>query len=190
METDNCLMQTLNFSEQDLAANRQGILTKSQKEYLASIPGHTYPYWVYYVFPFIFWPLFLIGVSSFLLLEQSAAEIQDSVLRIFGFSMCLGVASFPAMLLVTYEKRRTERRMKKDLDIGNVKSLRGSRRRAYREPQTILFLNVDKRVELFTLPKMGIRAFPYEGVYEVHYMPESRFVVSAEYIRDNQADIG
>lgn len=167
------LMRVFNTSEADLAANRNGEITRAQHERLKPTQSQT-------IVQIALWG-HLLGIGGLMLFVTLITQ-QLILLLVCGVVIGLGIMPFTML-------RSTAADVRLDLADGTLASATGSvsvtrsqkRDSAYR-------LKLHGADLSFVVTRKQASAFSSEVPYTIYYLPKSRAIVSAEVLEASPAD--
>lgn len=168
----NRLMRVFHTSDTDLAANREGKITRAQHEHLKPAQSQT-------IVQIVLWGHLL--VIGGLILFISVISQEPILLLVCGLVIGLSVMPFTTL-------RTTAVDLRMDLADGVLESVSGqvTVSRSRTKDMAYRVKLVDESLS-FVITRKQASAFRSDVPYTIYYLPKSRVIVSAEAI-DPEAD--
>lgn len=166
------LMEGLEFSEEELTANRDGYLTKRQRILLDQERG------LWRRLNRLIWVLTPIIIAVIILDGYRIADTPSSRIGFVCFALILAGVS----LTYTYLRGKS---FDQDLWKGSVEGIEGlARLESYRARDGMkYFVSFEK--QRFKISRSAFEAFVSQQKYRIYYVPHSRKIVSAEWVIDS-----
>lgn len=171
-EPDPKLMEVLGFTAEDLQANREGYLTKVQRERLNSQRRSSQ-------FDYLFLFIVPLAGAALLMLADGASV---------GTTMFIGLAILLAYGIFNSVMRYSSyRQFDADLYKGNIQAVEGEIRK---NSAFSLGRSLDEtfRIEIgklsFPVKETTISAFKSHQSYRIYYVPNTKTILSAEMIEE------
>lgn len=168
-ESDLRLTEALGFGAEELAANREGYMTKRQRVMLSQ--GRGLWRWLYIA-------ILILTPIAFMVIIWDGYRIGDTPSSRFGI-ICFASLLASISFVYAYLKWRN---LNHDLLKGNVESIEGNARlESYRARDGMKYF-VKLGNNKFKIGRNAFQEFTNDQKYRVYYSPHSRKIISAEEI--------